>query len=417
MPANRLLIDVRPLRESPAFSRLLAGAGLSAVGSSMTGFAVVLQVFTLTRSSLAVGAVGIAMAVPAIGFGLLGGSVVDAHDRRRIVLCTSSCLAAVSAAFAALAFAGNRQLWPLYLLVTVQSLLGALDGPARRTFLPRLLPAHRVPAGAALTAFAARGSVIAGPALAGVIAAAWGLKACYLVDAVSFGAALYGVARLPPMPPQGEPARPGLRAVADALRFIRGSRLLTGALVADLSAMVLGVPSAVFPALNLAHFGGAAQTLGLIAAAPGVGGVVGTVLSGSIGRVSRQGRAMLVSGSVWGACIAGFGLAHSLWLALSLLAVSGGADVFSVVFRTTMVQLATPDRYRGRASAAEYVVGVGGPRLGDFRAGAVGSLASPTVSAVSGGLSVIVASAVIAVAVPAFFRYRATPVAKSVVAG
>ncbi|HEY3609183.1 MAG TPA: MFS transporter, partial [Pseudonocardiaceae bacterium] len=274
-----------------------------------------------------------------------------------------------------------------------------------------------VPAGAALTAFAARGSVIAGPALAGVIAAAWGLKACYLVDAVSFGAALYGVARLPPMPPQGEPARPGLRAVADALRFIRGSRLLTGALVADLSAMVLGVPSAVFPALNLAHFGGAAQTLGLITAAPGVGGVVGTVLSGSIGRVSRQGRAMLVSGSVWGACIAGFGLAHSLWLALSLLAVSGGADVFSVVFRTTMVQLATPDRYRGRASAAEYVVGVGGPRLGDFRAGAVGSLASPMVSAVSGGLSVIVASAVIAVAVPAFFRYRATPVAKSVVAG
>ncbi len=341
--------------------------------------------------------------------------MVDAHDRRRLVLCTGSCLAAVSAAFAAQAFAGNRQVWPLYLLVTVQSLLGAVDGPARRTFLPRLLPAERVPAGAALTAFAARGSVIAGPALAGVIAAAWGLRACYLVDVVSFGAALYGVARLPPMPPRGEPARPGPRAVADALRFIGGSRVLTGALVADMSAMVLGVPSAVFPAINQAHFGGAAQTLGLIAAAPGVGGVLGTALSGSIGRVSRQGRAMLVTGSVWGACIVGFGLAHSLWLALSLLAVSGGADVFSVVFRTTMVQLATPDRYRGRASAAEYVVGVGCPRLGDFRAGAVGSLVSPTFSAVSGGLAVIVASAVIAVAMPAFFRYRV--MSKSVVAG
>jgi hypothetical protein len=149
-------------------------------------------------------------------------------------------------------------------------------------------------------------------------------------------------------------------------------------------------------------------------AAPGVGGVLGTMLSGSVGRVSRQGRAMLVTGSIWGACVAGFGLAHGLWLALPLLAVSGGADVFSVVFRTTMVQLSTPDRYRGRASAAEYVVGVGGPRLGDFRAGAVGSLASPTISAVSGGLSVIVASAVIAVAIPAFFRYRA---ANSVVVG
>jgi hypothetical protein len=407
-------MDVRPRRESPPFRRLLAGVGLSATGSSMTGFAVVLQVFTLTHSSLAVGTVGISMAVPVIVFGLVGGSVADARDRRRVVLCTSSCLAAVSATFAVQAFAGNRQVWPLYVLVTVQSLFSAVDNPARRTFLPRLLPAHLVSAGAALNGFAARGSVIIGPSLAGLIAAAWGLKACYLVDVVSFGAALYGVARLPPMPPQGAPSRAGLRAVADALRFIAGNRILTGALVADMSAMVLGVPSAVFPAINLAHFGGATQTLGLIAAAPGVGGVLGTVLSGSIGRVSRQGRAMLVTGSIWGACVAGFGLAHSLWLALLLLAVSGGADVFSVVFRTTMVQLATPDRYRGRASAAEYVVGVGGPRLGDFRAGAVGSLASPTISAVSGGLSVIVASAVIAVAIPAFFRYRA---ANSVVVG
>jgi hypothetical protein len=403
-----VLMDVRPLRESPAFRRLLTGVGLSAIGSSMTIFAVVVQVFTLTHSSLAVGAVGIAMAVPAIVFGLVGGSVADTRDRRRLVLFTSSCLAAVSALFAAQAFAGNRQAWPLYVLVTVQSLFGAVDNPARRTFLPRLLPARLVSAGAALNGFAARGSVIIGPSLAGLIAAAWGLKACYLVDVVSFGAALYGVARLPPMPPQGAPSRPGLRGVADALRFIAGSRILTGALVADMSAMVLGVPSAVFPAINLAHFGGATQTLGLIAAAPGVGGVLGTVLSGSVGRVSRQGRAMLVTGSVWGACIAGFGLAHSLWLALALLAVSGGADVFSVVFRTTMVQLSTPDRYRGRASAAEYVVGVGCPRLGEFRAGAVGSLASPTISAVSGGLSVIVASAVIAVAMPVFFRYRAT---------
>jgi MFS family permease len=407
-------MDVRPLRESPAFRRLLTGVGLSATGSSMTGFAVVLQVFTLTHSSLAVGTIGIAMAVPAIVFGLVGGSLADARDRRRLVLFTSSCLAAVSATFAVQAFAGNRQVWPLYVLVTIQSLVSSVDNPARRTFLPRLLPAHLVSAGAALNGFAARGSVIIGPSLAGLIAAAWGLKACYLVDVVSFGAALYGVARLPPMPPQGVPARPGLRAVADALRFIAGSRILTGALLADLSAMVLGVPTAVFPAINVAHFGGATQTLGLIAAAPGVGGVLGTVLSGSIGRVSRQGRAMLVTGSIWGACVAGFGLAHSLWLALPLLAVSGGADLFSVVFRTTMVQLATPDRYRGRAGAAEYVVGVGGPRLGDFRSGAVGSLTSPTISAVSGGLSVIVASAVIAVAIPAFFRYRAT---NSVVVG
>lgn len=170
MRLRRLLLDLRPLRESPAFRRLWAGSALSTIGSQMTMFAVVLQVFTLTHSSLAVGAVGLAAAVPAITFGLVGGSIVDTVDRRRLVLFTSSCLAAVSAVFAAQAFAGLALVWLLYCLVAVQSLLGAVNGPARRTFLPRLLPADRVPAGAALNMLAMHGSVIAGPALAGALA-------------------------------------------------------------------------------------------------------------------------------------------------------------------------------------------------------------------------------------------------------
>jgi MFS family permease len=400
-------MDIRPLQESPAFRRLWAGSGLSAIGSQMTTFAVALQVYTLTRSSLAVGAVGLAMAVPALGFGLVGGSVVDAVDRRRLVLVTSGCLAGVSAAFAAQAFAGLGQVWPLYCLVAIQSLLSSVNVPARRTFLARLLPAQRVPAGAALTMLTMHGSVIAGPALAGVVAAAWGLKMCYLIDALSFSAALYGVARLPAMAPEGGPARPGLRSVAEGLRFIRGSRVVTGAFLADMSATILGMPFALFPAINAEHFGGAAQTLGLLTAAPAVGGVIGSALSGPIGQVSRQGRAMLIAGAVWGAGLVGFGLARGLWLALALLTAAGAADVISVVLRTTMVQVATPDRYRGRVSAAEYVVGVGCPQLGNFRAGAVGSLSSPTIAAVSGGIATIVGAALIGLTVPAFVRYRA----------
>jgi MFS family permease len=403
---TRLFIDLRPLRETPAYRRLWAGSTLSRLGGQMTSFAVALQLFTLTRSSAAVGAVGLAIAIPVLTLGMFGGSVVDAFDRRKLVLVTTCAAVGLSTLFAIQAFLDLRQVWLLYVLVALQAVLSSVNGPARRTFMPRLLTAERMPAGAALTMLGTHGAVIAGPALAGVITAVWGLKVCYLVDAVSFGAALYGVARLPPMPPQGTVSRPGPGAVADSLRFIRRSHVLTGALVADLSATTLGMPIALFPAINAAHFGGAAQTLGLIAASPSVGGVLGMTLSGPVGRVARPGRAMLVAGAVWGAGIAGFGLARTLWLAMLLLAVAGAADSISVVFRTTMIQLAAPDEQRGRVSAADFVIGVGGPQVGNFRAGLVGSLTTPSISAVGGGIATVVAAGVIGLALPGFSRYR-----------
>ncbi|MEV6522330.1 MFS transporter [Longispora sp. NPDC051575] len=406
----RILLDTRPLRESPAYRRLWIGSALSAVGGQMTGFAVALQVYVMTESSVAVGAVGLAMAVPSIVVGLLGGALIDAMDRRRLVLITSGSLTAVSVLFAVQAFADLRQLWLLYCLVVLQSLLNAVDGPARRTFAPRLLSAASLPAGAALGLLTMHGAVTAGPLLAGAVAAGWGLKACYLIDALSFTAALYGVLRLPAMLPEGGAVRPGLRAVGEGLRFVRGHRVIAGAFLADMSAMVLGMPFALFPAINAEYFGGGAGTLGLLTAAPAVGGILGSALSGPVAHVTRQGRAILIAGAVWGAALAGFGLARSLWLALGLLVLAGAADVISVVFRTAVVQVATPDRYRGRVSAAEYVVGVGCPQLGNFRAGAVGSLVSPAFSAVSGGLGVVVGAVLIGLAVPELRRQRAEEV-------
>jgi MFS family permease len=396
------LVDTRPLRDSAAFRRLWWGSGLSAVGGQMANFAVALQVYTLTHSSLAVGAVSLAVAIPSIVVGLLGGSVIDAVDRRRLVLLTSSGLAVVSALFAAQAYANLNQLWLLYALITVQGLLGAVDGPARRTFLARLLPAEDVPAGAALSLFSMHLSLTVGPALAGVVAAGWGLKSCYLIDALSFVAALYSVARLPAMRPDSGAARPGLRAVGDGLRFIWSSQILTGALLADVCATTLGMPFALFPAINAERFAGNPVTLGLLTTAVAVGGIAGSTLSGPVGRVTRPGRAMLVMVAVWGAGIAGFGLSSGLWPTLALLAVAGAADALSVIFRTSMVQLNTPDRFRGRTSATEYVVGAACPYVGNFRAGAIGSLVSPAFSATAGGVAVIASAAAIAVALPTF---------------
>jgi MFS family permease len=408
---HRLLADITPLRESPAFRRLWAGTALSSVGSALTSFAVILQVYDLTRSPFAVGLIGVAQVVPTLAVGLLGGPVVDAVDRRTLVLVTSSSLAAVSAAFAAQAFAGLRLVWLLYALVAVQSSLAAVDRPARSTFVPSLLPTSQLAAGMALDRLGFQIVLTAGPALAGVIAAAphLGLRACYLIDAVSFAAALYGVARLPAMRPHGGTTRPSPRAVAEGISFIRRSQVVAGAFLADLNATVFGLPVALFPAINAERFGGDPRTLGLFTTAIGVGGLASAALSGPVARVSRQGRAMLCTVAVWGAAFAGFAVASGLWLTLGLLAVAGAADTFTVVFRGAIATAVTPDRLRGRVMAADYVVGAGGAQLGNLEAGALGSLTSPAVSALSGGLATVAGAVVIGLALPAFTRYRRQP--------
>jgi MFS family permease len=405
--ARRLLLDVRPLRESPAFRRLFLGSTLSQVGTAMTTYAVALQVFTLTGSSAAVGGVGLSAAVPSICMGLFGGAIIDAVDRRKLVLLTSSGLTAVSIGFTVQAFAGLRQVWLLYALVAAQYLIASLNGPARRTFTPRLLPAHLLPAGIALSMLSMHVGLIAGPPLAGLITGAGGLRLCYLADAVTFLAALYGVARAPAMPPDGTRARPGLRAVGDGLRFIRGSRALLGALLSDLSATALAMPFALFPAINAERFGGSPRTLGLLTAAVATGGIIGTAFSGPVSQVSRPGRAMLGCVLGWGVSLIGFGLVRSFPLTFGCLVAAGVADVLSVVFRTTITQTATPDNYRGRVGAAEFVVGAAAPQLGNFRAGVLGSLTTPSTSATIGGLSSLVGAAVLTVTLPALIRYRA----------
>jgi MFS family permease len=349
--------------------------------------------------------------VPTLLIGLLGGSVTDTTDRRKLVLVTSSCLAAVSAAFAAQAFAGLGLVWLLYALVAVQSSLSAIDRPARATFIPSLLPPSQLSAGLALNQLSFQIMLTVGPALAGLIAATphLGLRACYLIDAISFSAALYGVARLPAMRPHPNAARRGPRAVAEGVRFIRRSQVLAGAFLADLNATVFGLPVALFPAINAERFGGNPVTLGLFTTAIGVGGLVSAGLSGPLRHVRRPGRAMLCTVAIWGAAFAGFAVASSLWLTLSLLAVAGAADAFTVVFRGTIVAAVTPDRLRGRVMAADYVVGAGGGQLGNLESGALGSLTSPVISAFTGGLVTVVGALVLGLTLPTFTRYRREP--------
>ena len=408
---GRLLADTRPLRESAAFRRLWAGSTLSAVGGALTMFAVPLQVYDITRSPLAVGALGVAQLIPTVTIGLLGGALADAVDRRRLVLVITCGSAVVSAGLAAQAFAGLHSLWLLYVLAALSASLSAINAPVRRTFIPSLLPADQLVAGLALNRLSFQIMLTAGPALAGLITAApgLGLRACYLLDAASFAGSLYGVARLPALPGSAGAPRPGPRAVAAGVGYVRRSQVLAGTFLADLTATVFGLPVALFPAINVERFGADPRTLGLFTTAIGVGGLASATLSGPVGRITRQGRAMLCAVAVWGAAFAGFAVVSTLWLTLTLLAIAGAADTFTVVFRGTIVQRTTPDEFRGRVTAADYVVGVSGGQLGNLEAGALGSLTSPAISALTGGLVTIAGAVVIGLALPAFARYRSQP--------
>ncbi|MFE0463838.1 MFS transporter [Kitasatospora sp. NPDC058965] len=413
------LVDLGPLRESPAFRRLWVGQGLSAVGGQLTVFAVALQMYRLTGSSAAVGGLGLAVAVPNLALAVLGGSLGDAVDRRRLVLVTSSLQAGVSVLFAAQALAGLRSPAVLYLLVVVQSLVGSVNAPARRTFMARLLPRERLAAGAALNTLTLQLAAVLGPAAAGLLAAGWGLRACYLVDAVSFGAALYGVARLPAMPPLPGAPRPGAAAIREGLGFVRSGGEVAGAFLADLSMALVASPTALLPALVAERFGARPGVLGLLTAASAVGGVLGSACSGLVGRIERPGRAALVCCAGYGLAVAALGPVHALWPTVLLLAVAGAADTTAVVLHSTVVQLVTPDRLRGRISALEYVVGIGGTQLGRFRAGVAGTLTGTTVAVTGGGLAGVGAAALVAALLPAFTRYRVRqePAARAAVTG
>ena len=406
MSRPRLLADLSPLRESPGFRRLYSGQLVSFLGTQLTAVAVPYQAFVLTRSSLVVGLLSLAQLGPLVVGSLLGGSVADATDRRRLLLTTQVLLAVTSAGLALNAGRHHPALWPLFVCTAASAGLSGIDSPTRSAAIPALVERERLPAAYALWQVLLQTGVVAGPALAGVLLANFGSAPVFWVDVATFGVAFASVARLRPLPPEGGGRRPGLASVVEGVRFLRRRRALTGTFVIDLDAMIFGMPRALFPALGTGLYRGGATTVGLLYAAPGAGALGGALLTGWVGRVRRRGLAVLLAVTAWGVAIAGFGLARWLPLGLLLLAVAGAADVVSAVFRNTILQLAVPDALRGRLSGMHIAVVTGGPRLGDLEAGAVASLTSPQFSVVSGGVAAVAGVALIAWLLPELRDYR-----------
>ncbi|MGI5375616.1 MFS transporter [Streptomyces sp. CA-251387] len=409
MSLARTLIDVRPLRTSPVFRRLLIGRTVSLLGGFMTMVTVMYQVWDLTHSTVWSGAVGLAQVVPLVGVGLLAGSWVDRGDRRRIFLVATVGQAVCALLLAVQGFTGGVPVVGILALVAAGSCFGAVGGPAAGVFVPRLLPKEQVAAGLALNHGTAQAMMLVGPALGGVLLGWFGIGVCYLLDALSFGLAFYGAFGLPRLPPEGEPSRAGLHGVLDGVRFLAGHRVVRGVLVTDLAATVLAMPVSLFPLVNAERFGGDPRTLGLFLSALAVGGVTATALSGAVTRLGRPGLVMLFGSATWGTALALFGLMTDPWTGLGLLVVAGAADALAVVSRGTIVQTRTPDALLGRVTAAEQIVGQGGPHLGNLRGGLVAGWSSGATALVTGGLLCVLAVAYVGTSTPELRDGAPTP--------
>ena len=409
-----LAVDITPLRRYRDYRLLFSGQFISEVGHQITHVAILIQVYAITGSVFAVGMVGLVALVPlsisTIGFAW----IADAFDRRRVMAVVQVGLAASSGLLVLNAMLPHPSLAVIYVGVAIAAFLGGIDSPTRSATIARVVGAEHLTSAVALNQVLWNATMVAGPAIGGLLVAKLGFSWAYGIDAVTYGATFLAAIAMRPIPPlEGEeaPTR-GVAAIREGFAYLKGRRVIQTTFTVDLVAMIFGMPRALFPVLAVTQFGGhgheAAQIVGYLLSAVGAGALIGAVSAGWVRRIRHQGLAVLWAVVVWGAAIAGFGLAGDhLWLALVLLAVAGGADVVSAVFRGTILQLAVPDSLRGRLNGIHILVVTGGPRIGDFEAGLVAALTTPTFSVVFGGLACMAGVGAVALLVPEFARYRA----------
>lgn len=410
---RRHAIDTRPLRHV-AYRRIFVGNAVSHFGFHLTAVAVPVQMFSITNSSLWVGLIGLAALVPLIVFAVWGGAVADLVDRRRLLLVASLLAWAATLGLLGQALLDLHSPMLLLTLVAVQACAFALSAPTRHAIIPRLVDRGEIAAANTLNATVFNAAQVAGPLTAGALLLHANVAAAYAVDALAFTVTLWATYRLPPLPPLPIPTQPtatagsgarvaGWREIREGLAYIAMSPVLVLSFAIDIAAMVLALPRSLFPEVADERFG--AGSIGWLYAAIAIGSVLAGLTSGWIGRVRRQGVALVAAVVAWGLAVAAAGIAPWLWLVVLLLAIGGAADLVSAVYRQTILQTYAPDGLQGRLQGVFIAVVAGGPRLGDLRAGATAYLLGPTVAWVGGGVAAAVVALALALAYPALLAY------------
>ncbi|MFG2866618.1 MFS transporter [Streptomyces sp. NPDC048338] len=400
-----VLPDTAPWRSSADF-RLLWIQGLVTYFSSfMALIALPLQIKDLTNSPFAVGAMGAVELVPLVVFGLYGGALADAVDRRKVIILTEAGLGVLALVLFLNALLPSPMLWPLYLVAACVSALAGLQRPALDSLLARIVPHEQQTAAAALNSLRWQTGAIAGPALAGLVVAYAGHAPAYGLTIAGFAASVLLCRRLAPAPPAHDAEKPSLRGIAEGARYAWSRPVLLGTYAIDLAAMFFAFPNTIFP--FLADELDADWALGLMYAAGSVGSLVLGLTSGWTSKVRRHGLLVVFGAAGWGLAIALAGRFDDIWLVLLCLAFAGAGDMLSGLGRSTIWNQTIPEELRGRLAGIEVLSYSVGPQLGQVRAGAMAGWTGTRPAIWSGGLACVASVGLLCLTLPRLLTYDA----------
>jgi len=407
---KQIRMDLTPLRTSPAFRIFFSGGLITSIGSMVTYVAIPFQIAQITGSYVAVGLIGLAELLPLVVFGLYGGSLADRVDRRRMVIVGEMCSGVVALTLTVNALMPSPSIIVIYIAAMAFATVDGLQRPSLDAMLPRVVRHEDLSAAGALNSFRMSIAAIAGPAVGGLLLAAWGPAAAFGLDAVSFVIALIVFTRLPKVLVRASESddgheQSGLRHIWSGLRYAWGRKDIMGTYAIDLAAMTFAFPFALFPFVAEAY--DAAWALGLLYAAGFVGAAAFGLTSGWAVRVRHHGRAIAVAAALWGAAIGLVALAPGIGVVLLLLAVAGFFDMMSGHFRQLMWNQSIPDDMRGRMAGIEMLSYSIGPMLGQVRSTTAAQLTGLRASFATGGILCIAAVGVACWAFPAMWRYDA----------
>ena len=410
---TRLRWAAAPALRHRNFRLLWIGLFVSFTGSNMQAAAILWHVSLLVapdRKGLALGAVGLVRVVPIVVFSLIGGVVADAWHRRRLMLVTQSAATIVAVALTLLTGGGMISLPLLYALTALGSTVGSFDLPARQALVPSLVPRADLANALSLNTAMMQTASIAGPAIGGILIGTFGLTWVYLLNAVSFGFVIGALLLMRGVPEDTTPTEReavSWHAAVEGLRFVFTSPLIRSTMLLDFFATFFSSAVALLPIFAQDILLVGPQGYGWLYAAPAAGAVVmSTAMILLADRIRSRGPVLLWSVAIYGVATVGFGLSRSFWITFACLALTGVADTVSMVIRSVVRQLETPDRMRGRMTGVNMVFFMGGPQLGEIEAGAVAQWLGAPFSVISGGIGCILCTAWVAATTPQLRKYR-----------
>lgn len=397
--------DLGPLRESRDYRLLMTSGVITMFGTFITLVALPFQMAELTGDFVAVGLMSLVEFVPMVVFGLWGGAIADALDRRKIVLLSEAGLLVTSGLLTVNAMLPEPQVWVLYVVGAMAMGLSCLQRPSLEALIPQVVRHDQLGAAAVLASLRWNLGAIVAPALGGLLVATYGTALAYGLDTASFALSLVLLWRIRAVPPAEEAQPASLKSLAEGVRYAWGRSDLMGTYLVDIAAMVFAMSSALYP--FLAKELGAAQAVGTLYSAGAVGALVASLTGGWTARVHRHGLGVIVAAVLWGVAIALAALAPSLWTVFLCLALAGAADMISGIFRSTMWNQTIPNELRGRLAGIELLSYASGPMLGNARGSMMAAIGGTRFSLGVGGLLCVGAVAALGWGLPKFRRYDA----------